>query len=1422
MGWKRRLGWLPATAAVAGWLAGAIDLSGQSASAPCGLEMRVLVVSADGREAALPAITRTLEYLGTPFTTYVATSTPGGLTAEFLSDGCHANYQAVILTTGDVRYLREGTWTIALTPAEAAALAAFEARFQVRQATWYSVPTPDLGFNYGRPYDTRTSPPLPIHLTSAGRTVFPYLTLTRPLLIRDAYGYLATALDGTTPLLTDDEGHAVAALRAYPDGRENLAFTFDSNENLVHAIVLGYGVINWVTRGIFIGERHIFASPQIDDLFIDNDRWSPSVPCGTDPETTGVNVRMTGDDFNAVAAWQRARNRAPATAGVRLTWPFSGVGTSGIYGGDTLTAAAKAGQGDFLWVNQTYRHDYLDAMSYAATLDDIRLNGEVAIAMGFSTYNMANLVTPHISGLRNPAVLQAAADAGVRFVVTDASKPGYDNPSPNAGIYSALVPSILMIPRRATNLFYNVTAPAEWVAEYNCLYRSYWNRDLSYDEILTVESDRLTMHLLRGENDPWMFHQPNAVAYDGRHTLLTDLLDRAFDSYAGYFNLPILSPPMDVLGQAMAARMKRLASEVRAILLPGRSITFTSNRPVTVPVTGLFVPGAEVYGGQPIAWIPVQAGTVVSVPLTPSADPPSPTLPNGWVHQDIGAVGVTGGSWYDNAVETFAIEGAGADVWGVADALHFTYRPLYGDGQIVAQVASVQNLAPWVKAGVMIRESLYSGSAQGFMLVSAARGLAFQRRTVTDGATTSTTGGADAAPVWVRLDRVGNTVSAYQSTDGLAWTLVGADTIPMGATAYIGLGVSSHNVAAVARATFTHVSVTSGRPTGPLPAPGPLPFAWLQTDIGVVGSPGRASYDTAASAFTVTGAGADSGGAADALHFAARTLTGDGQISARVASLGSWDIVGRRASHGAGAGVMIRASLDASAAQAFALVTPTKSVAFKRRPVAGAANVTTAGTTATGPYWVRLTRAGDTVIAYASADGTHWTAVGSETMQLPATIYVGLAVMSGTTIGGTTGTFDQVLIEADEDAEPAAVSPPASGSAGATPDPAEDATHSATRDRASAPGSVPAPPAAGATTDDAPIVKARRAESAAPPETPPLDTETAPVSAAPGAHDTTAMRTGPQAAGSSSAIVDRPAVRRDGAGDGSATAARPAEISATGAGAPRTDIVACGSPPCRLDGGERIWIPAPVTSWQWQLHGILDTTVSASMYDTDLFDTSAAAISALHAKGARVVCYLSAGTFESWRPDAARFPARAIGRGVNGWAGERWLDIRQLDALGPIIEARMNLCREKGFDAVEPDNVDGYVNHSGFPLTAEDQLRYNRWLAAAAHARGLSIGLKNDLHQVSDLVTAFDWAITEQCFQYKECDLLAPFTKAGKAVFAVEYDLPTSAFCGRAAELGLNGIRKRLALDAGLEPCPVTDRQHRAKRIRTSDTIRAR
>lgn len=239
-------------------------------------------------------------------------------------------------------------------------------------------------------------------------------------------------------------------------------------------------------------------------------------------------------------------------------------------------------------------------------------------------------------------------------------------------------------------------------------------------------------------------------------------------------------------------------------------------------------------------------------------------------------------------------------------------------------------------------------------------------------------------------------------------------------------------------------------------------------------------------------------------------------------------------------------------------------------------------------------------------------------------------------------------------------------------------------------------------------------------------------------------------------------------------------------------------------GQENWWQPDVVLTWQWQLTTPVDLTIDAQVYDIDLFENDASVVTALHARGRKVICYISAGSWEDYRPDADQFPPEVIGNDYEGWAGEKWLDIRRIDLLAPIMRARLDLCRDKGFDAVEPDNIHGYTENTGFPLTYADQLAYNRWLADEAHARGLSIGLKNDEEQVADLLADYDWAITEECFVDEWCEAVVPFVTAGKPVLNAEYtDTPITPaeFCPQSNSLNFNTIYKNRDLDVWRQAC---------------------
>ena len=226
------------------------------------------------------------------------------------------------------------------------------------------------------------------------------------------------------------------------------------------------------------------------------------------------------------------------------------------------------------------------------------------------------------------------------------------------------------------------------------------------------------------------------------------------------------------------------------------------------------------------------------------------------------------------------------------------------------------------------------------------------------------------------------------------------------------------------------------------------------------------------------------------------------------------------------------------------------------------------------------------------------------------------------------------------------------------------------------------------------------------------------------------------------------------------------------------------------------------STWHLQLQGDLNLTLDVDVYDVDLFDTPPSAISQLRDSGRLVVCYFSAGSLEDWRRDVRRFEASDRGLRLDGWLGEYWLDIRSATVRKTML-SRLDLAAQKRCDGVDPDNVDGYANETGFSLGASHQLAFNRFLAREAHVRGLLIGLKNDLEQVPDLVDDdFDFAVNEQCHEFGECQALAAFTERGKPVLNVEYadrfrDQPAARdeVCANARSRNLHTLVLPLELD---------------------------
>ena len=599
--------------------------TGASPIAGATVDARVLVITATGNNAAFSAIETTLEYLGTPFDVLNASTGPA-LTADALGSGSHGKYNAVFLDVGDLSGgFTDAEWTVLTT---------YEVEFGVRRVSLYTSPDASYGLADNDVGVDPTTSPISATCTAAGAALFVGTNCANPILINQGYAYPTTAADGaTTPLLVDASGNLYAATRSYPDGREALALTFGQASSYVSYLELAYGLVSWATRGLFVGERHVYAVPQIDDLFLSSAIY------------TGGVYRITDADLQAFADWQSATQAKPLTAGFRAAWAANGAGSSSRPG-DPLTAKAVALGTTFSWINHSWDHPVLDGLSYAQVVTEFTQNDQYLRGLGLMPYATINAVTPNISGLGSADAMLAIHDVGIQQIVSDTSVVGENNPSPNAGIWNALQPSVLEIPRKATDLYFNVSQPSEWIPEYEALRML---ATLDYPTLETILSDTLSGYMLNGSNDPWMFHQANTRDYDGAgHSLLSDLLDATFAKYAAVMTFPVVSPTMDDLAARVRNRMSLDASGVVATVGNG-SLTVTVAHAATVPVTGLCTAGAESYGGQTISYLMLADGQSVTYPLVgcAGAGGGGPSSPDGGTGAGYGSG--TGGATPDGA-----------------------------------------------------------------------------------------------------------------------------------------------------------------------------------------------------------------------------------------------------------------------------------------------------------------------------------------------------------------------------------------------------------------------------------------------------------------------------------------------------------------------------------------------------------------------------------------------------------------------------------------------------------------------------------------------------------------------------------------------------------------------------------------------------
>jgi len=530
--------------------------------------LRQLVLAAYPDDFQLPTWCAILDRIGSPYD--VMFTDRETLSGSLLTHDGIGRYSAVFLTSAALLRPDEDGFFVSTMDALAwSALWDYERAYDVRQVALNAAPgvePQDDGFRCLAEGPTGATP-LYLRMTMAGTAVFDYLNPDALLPVADSYLYRTTIASGanTEPLLTLD-GDVVAALTTAPDGREAAALCFTLGAHQPLEEILGYGLLRWATRGVFVGERRHWLNVDIDD-------W-----CDLDGLITGDVIR----DGPAAGASTRAMARAqgglraqfPLASGLTLNLAYNaapasrqpvpvsaGHGRHAVDGDDEVWPASYFG-----WINHTYTHPWMETISYEQSIREIADNLSAARMRGLPV-NPAVLKTPGYSGLgvlgvlgdgegrlvdagleaSNPALLRAARDLGVRFMHGDMSYVGHRPSHHNGGTVHPLQPEITLVPDWTTAIPWWAGTPEEVVAGYD--------DDLDYDDIIENEADIALRHLMRGSVYTHTVHRANTFEYLPGRSVTVDWLDRVLSRYSELYRVPLITLDWGSLAEYVEARM---------------------------------------------------------------------------------------------------------------------------------------------------------------------------------------------------------------------------------------------------------------------------------------------------------------------------------------------------------------------------------------------------------------------------------------------------------------------------------------------------------------------------------------------------------------------------------------------------------------------------------------------------------------------------------------------------------------------------------------------------------------------------------------------------------------------------------------------------------------------------------------------------
>jgi len=632
---------------------GPLPVLAASPAATDRVALRPLVVATDDTDIGLPTWKAVLDRIGSPYD--VLRARTERLTADrlVLPDGT-GRYSAILLTDNAL-LLPDGSgdYVSALDAAEWQALWAYESAYKVRQASlftsWGTFPE-----DYCLRPGTENDHAFTADLTPVGARFFDYLRPNARVPVSFSYTYRSTLAPGcrAEPLLKVGN-HVVGVSSTSADGRERAGLTFSSHEALAQTDMLGYGLVRWATRGVLVGEHRHWINVDVDDWFNHTDHLHPDGRLETDP-----GYRMTGEDANAANTQQKSlRANFPLATGFTLNLPYNGGDLdpdapkrcSGTNTSDALTSYTRCLSGNFRWVNHTVNHPELNFTEYAESRAEIQDNLEIGRGIGL-TVPTEVLKTPAYSGLgvynpdpnapdtdpptdfglrkSNKAMLDAAHDAGVRYVHGNMSFESHKPACFNCGIRHPLRPEILVVPDWPTNIGYHTTAASEQILFYNSMYGPKgkfpaFDHDLTYAEMLDYEAEITLQHVMSGSAYAHTLHQGNLREYAKGSSLTFDWLRVVAAKYSERYQVPLRNPDWPALSKYVQSRTEHFA-ETAAKRDPvwdraGKTVTHTAATTGSLFLTGVTGGGGETdkYGTDRITRIPVKAGARVVTTAVP-------------------------------------------------------------------------------------------------------------------------------------------------------------------------------------------------------------------------------------------------------------------------------------------------------------------------------------------------------------------------------------------------------------------------------------------------------------------------------------------------------------------------------------------------------------------------------------------------------------------------------------------------------------------------------------------------------------------------------------------------------------------------------------------------------------------------------------